>query len=104
MKEKELRAHGTCSLCRMKIGECGLPFFYRLTVERFGVNLNAVKRQSGLAMMMGGNALLAQVMGPNEEMTMPLMDPLILVVCERCSMERELPVAALAEQESTVGE
>lgn len=102
MKEKELRAHSTCSLCRKKIGECGLPFFFRLKVERFGVNLNAVRRQTGLAMMMGGNAILAQAMGPDEDMTMPLMDPLVLVVCEKCSMERDMPIAALAEQESTV--
>ena len=102
MKEKELRAHGTCSLCKKKIGECRLPFFYRLTVERFGVKLDAVRRQTGMAMMMGGNAYLAQVMGPDEDMTMPLMDKLVLVVCEKCSMESELPVAVLAEQESTV--
>lgn len=102
MKEKELRAHATCSLCRQKIGASGLPLFYRLTVERFGVKLDAVRRQAGLEMMLGGHVLIAQAMGPDEEMTMPMMEKLVLVVCESCSTETRHCVAGLAEIESTV--
>lgn len=102
MREQELRAHATCSLCRQKIGASGIPLFYRVTVERFGVKLDAVRRQVGLEMMLGGSVRIAQAMGPDEEMTLPMMDPLVLVVCEPCSTGRECCVAQLAETESTV--
>jgi len=102
MKAQELRAHATCSLCRQKVGASGIPLFYRLTVERFGVKLDAVQRQTGLEMMLGGHVGIAQAMGTDEEMTIPVMDPLVLVVCERCSTAREHCVAVLAEIESTV--
>ena len=103
MKEGELRKHSTCSLCKQKIGKSGLPLFYRLTIERFGVKMDAVERQTGLAMMLGGNGFLAGVMGPDEDMAMPLMDKLTLVICELCAGEpTNFWVHRLAETESTV--
>ncbi len=102
MKEQELRAHSICSLCMKKIGATGMPLFYRLTIERFGVKLDAVKRQAGLEMMLGGHVSIAQVVGPDEEMTVRVMDPLVLVVCETCSTERRFCTGQLAEMESTV--
>lgn len=75
MKEKELRAVATCGLCHKKIGDWVFPMFYRVRIERHGVKLDAVKRQAGMEMLMNGCVPLAQVMGPDEEMTMPLMDP-----------------------------
>ena len=100
MKEKELRKHAICSLCREKILAGGIPLFYRVTIERFGVRLSAVERQQGLTMMLSGSAVLAAVMGPNEDMAQSLMEPLVLTVCENCSTERRDPIAALAEIET----
>ena len=37
MKEAELRRYATCSLCGQKIGHTGLPLFWTVTIERFGV-------------------------------------------------------------------
>ena len=102
MKEQELLAHATCSLCRKKIGATWIPLFYRVTVERFGVKLDAVHRQAGLEMMLGGHVRIAQAMGPDEDMATPVMEKLVLVVCESCSTGRECCVAQLAETESTV--
>jgi hypothetical protein len=102
MKEKELRAHSTCSLCKKKLGETSFPAFYRVSVERFVLDPGAIRRQTGLGMLLGGNGFLAQVMGPDEDMAQPLMDKLILVVCEDCSTNKQYPVAHLAEIESTV--
>jgi hypothetical protein len=101
MKERELRAHATCSICKKKIGHSGVPLFYRLTVEQFGVKLDAVRRQAGLEMMLGGHVAIAQAMGPDEDMAMPVMEKLVLVVCEPCSLVDHC-VAQLAEVESTV--
>ena len=95
MKERELRQHATCSLCRQKIGHTGLPLFWTVRIERFGVDLAAAQRQHGLGLMLGGP--LAMVMGPDEDLATPMMEPLTLTVCERCACERDLPVAALAE-------
>lgn len=104
MKEKELRDHCICSLCKQRIGNTVLPLFYRVTIERFGVKLDAVRRQTGLEMMLNGCVPLAMVMGTDEEMAVPLMDKLTLVICESCAGEpTEFQVHRLAECESTVG-
>lgn len=95
MKEAELRTHATCSLCRNPIGHTRLPLFWKVTIERFGIDLQAVQRQHGLGLMIG--APLAAVMGPDETMARPVMEPKVLTVCETCACERGLPIAALSE-------
>ena len=95
MKEKELRENAVCSVCKQKIGKSGLPVFWRVTVERHGIKADAVQRQTGLGMMLG-NPYLASVMGPDEEMTIPLMDTVKLTVCESCCT-KSVCVAELAE-------
>lgn len=94
MKERELRQHATCSLCRKAIGHTGLPLFWRVKIERFGIDMAAAQRQQGLGMMIGGP--LAMVMGPDEDLA-HLIHETTLTVCEACALERDLPVAALAE-------
>jgi len=97
MKEAELRKHATCSLCTRPIGHTRLPLFWKVTVERFGIDLAAVQRQQGLGLMIG--APLAAVMGPDETMASAVMEPKVLTVCETCACEKTLPVAALGEQQ-----
>ena len=50
--------------------------------------MDAVRRQSGLAEMLGGNGLLAQVMGPNEDMADKISETEI-TVCEKCAQDKE---------------
>lgn len=95
MKESELRACAICALCAKPIGASGVPLFWRVTVERFGVDLRAIRRQDGLAAVLGGHAALAQVMGPNDDMTVTLMQPVKLTVCETCAMEQRIAMIAL---------
>lgn len=95
MKERELREHAVCSLCGEKIGHSGLPIFCRVTVEQFSINLNAVQRQTGLAMTLG-HAGLASVMGPDEEMAHEI-DRITLTVCHQCAINGDTPIAALHE-------
>ena len=97
MKEKELRAYATCGLCQKKIGQTSFPSFYRVTLERFMLDPGAIQRQTGLAMMLGGNGALASVMGCDEEMTHDLMDKESFTVCEDCSTSKNYCVAVLAE-------
>lgn len=96
MKENELRKHAVCSICKKKIGHTGLPLFWTVKIERFGIKMDVVNRQDGLTAFLGGNAFLAQVMGTDEEMTQPVMDLVELTVCETCAME-DHAIAVLAE-------
>ena len=96
MKEKDLREAAQCANCHKPFGHTGLPLFWRVTVERFGVDLRAIQRQDGLAALLGGNAALAAVMGADEEMARPMMEPVKITLCETCAME-EVCIAVLAE-------
>jgi len=96
MKEPELRQHATCTLCQRPIMHTGMPLFWRVKVERFGVIGPAVQRQTGLAAMLG-SASLAAVMGADEDMATPMMEPITITVCEACAINRSEPVAMLAE-------
>jgi len=96
MKEAELRKHATCSVCGNRILAAGMPLFWTVRIERHGVKLDAVRRQQGLTMMLGGNAAIAAAMGADEDMTMPMMEPVTATVCDSCGTEMSC-VAALAE-------
>ena|SRR3990167_324871 len=97
MKEEELRKYAVCGLCQQKIGASSFPTFYRVTLERFMLDPGAIQRQTGLTMMLGGSARLAQVMGTDEEMTHSVMDKESFAVCEDCSTSKNYCVAAMAE-------
>lgn len=95
MKEAELRECATCALCRRKIMESGLPLFWRVTIELFGIDVAAAKRQDGLAAMLGSSAL-ASVMGTDDDLAKPMMDPVKISVCESCCTDPQC-VAHLVE-------
>lgn len=99
MKERELRKYSVCSLCGGKIGETGIPMFWVVTVERHGLKLDAIHRQTGLGMMLGNNGYLAQIMGPDEDMTVPVLPKITLSICEQCCTEN-VCVAQLGELHS----
>ncbi len=103
MKEKELREHATCDVCGQKILSKGLPMFYVVTVERYGVDFKAMQRQAGMEMMLG-NVPLAQVMGPNEDMTESIMDSVKLTVCEgECAYTGPNRLISLALEKANAG-
>lgn len=84
-------------MCGQKIGHARLPLFWRVRIERYGVKIDAVQRQTGLAMMLDGHAALAAVMGPDEDMAEKILSKEI-TVCEDCAM-RQTVIAVLAEDE-----
>lgn len=94
MKEAELRKHCVCDICRERILQSGLPLFWRVTVERFGIDMQAVSRQHGLGMMIG--APLAQIMGPDEDLAKPVMDTKVLTVCENCAIGAPVAIGEIA--------
>ena len=96
MKERELRKYLTCSVCRKPIGAAGLPLFFRVTLERFGVDVKVTRRQDALGDFIGSSRI-AEVMGPNEDMTQTLMEKLTLSICEACAIAGDRPIHFLAE-------
>lgn len=102
MKERELREAATCLQCGEKIGACGSPFFYRLTIERYGVKMDSIRRQTGLAQFMG-NARLAEVMGAGEDMARPVMQPITVTICDKCALPPNICVAEMAERATEEG-
>lgn len=95
MKESELRKHATCSLCRKPIGATGIPLFWTVTIQRWGVNMPALRRQDGLAAMLG-SSVLAGAMGADEDMASQLSIA-ELTVCESCGVD-SICVAELSER------
>lgn len=73
----------------------GQPWFYRATVSQMVVNLRAVQRQHGLEMMVG-NAALARVFSPNEDVAQAASTTTILV-CADCALTESLPLAVFLE-------
>ena len=97
MKENELREAGNCGQCGKGFGHTGMPFFWRITIERFAVDMDAIKSQDGLAQMIGSSEL-AQHMGTDADMAFKMMDPIKVTICEDCIMKPVI-IAALAEKE-----
>lgn len=96
MKRVELLRSARCNLCHRGIGHTKLPLFWRLRIERFGVDLRAAQRQDALGTFLGSQVLGA-VMGPDEDLAKPVMDPVTVTVCEDCALDKRLPVAVMAE-------
>lgn|SRR5574340_349506 len=90
-----------CSKCRKGVMHTGMPLFWRVKIERFGIDMQAVQRLHGLESFFGGGrtgAVMAGVMGPDEDLARPVMDAKALILCEDCAM-KTLGVAELAELE-----
>ena len=92
MKANELRP---CDVCGRPLMAGGHVSFHRITFERMGVNLQAVRERAGLHMVMG-SAALAEVFAPTPEVADRIGDANVLIVCEDCAMKPHLPMA-LAE-------
>ncbi len=85
MKEKELRQLSTCSFCNEKLfANNVVPMFWTMKVSQYILDTAALQRQTGLEMMMGGAAGLAQVMSPNEDLAKEIGEEKTLSVCMEC--------------------
>lgn len=98
MKQQEFTK---CLLCGEGMAHhLGALAFYRVRLERIGINYQAVRQQQGLEQFFGGGgaaARLAQVMGPDDDIGIPLGEPDIGLVCDHCAIEHPVRIAQLAE-------
>jgi len=83
VKERELRECSVCAICAAKIGKSQSPVFYRVKIDTYFVDIAAVQRQAGLAMMLDGNPIIANAMGPDEDMAQRL-DGVTTTLCADC--------------------
>jgi len=94
MKHKDFKP---CARCGKGVAHTGLPLFWRVTVERMGIDGKAVERQHGLELMLGGHAMLAHVMGPDDDLGLPIGPPSVGLLCEKCAHDYELSFGEVAE-------
>jgi len=100
MKEKELRERAICAICHKPIGAS--VCFWVLNIQRHVFNVFALQQQQGLGMMIGG--ALAQVMGPDEDLTIELSN-FTISVCDDCAaFNKPLGLYHLAEEEERKGQ
>ena len=65
-----------------------VPTFYTVTIQRHMLDLSACQRQNGLEQMLGGHAQLANVMGPNEDLSQPVSSEVDFWICEDCAQQK----------------
>lgn len=81
MKSDELRP---CALCGHGVGHTGLPLFWRVTTERFGIERHAVNQAAGMEQIFGGAVALARVCS-DPDIAAPIGEQRTLLVCEACA-------------------
>lgn len=75
-----------CALCGQGVMHDGQITFYRLTLDRYVVDMRAIERQHGLELYMGSPAI-AHVMGPDEDLAKRLPEGVgPVLVCQSCAM------------------
>lgn len=101
VKQRDLQP---CRLCGRGVMHAGSVTFHRVTIERFVVNLPAVRRQAGLEAMMCSagdpfGVAVAQVLGPNEDMarTLPELRQQAWI-CGPCAVAFDSNLFDLAER------
>lgn len=95
MKHKDFKA---CHICGKGVMHAGSPLFMRMTIERLGVDRRAVERAHGMELMMGGNAMLANIMGPDEDLAKVIDGAYDILICHSCSNEPLPPYFWLTDE------
>lgn len=93
-----------CIKCGKGMAHAGIPLFYRITVEPMGIDHRAVQRQHGLEMMMAGAAKLAHIMGPDDDMGLPIGPALTGLICHLCAHDFDATFGELIEALSRANE
>lgn len=93
MKLSDLHAAAKCAACNKPVWHYGVPLFWRLRAERLGIDARAIERETALGTFMHSPAL-AKVMGTDQDVTLPMMEPKTISLCEPCVLNT--PTLAIA--------
>ena len=94
MKQDEIKP---CSFCREGVMHAGSPVFYRIKLDHMGINASAIRKQSGLELMLGGGQAAANIafhMGPQEEIAEIIISE-EKIICQSCMMDPKISLALL---------
>ena len=91
MKRKDIQP---CAICGKGVMHDNMMVFYRVKLDYMIANFPAIERQAGLEMMLGGNAMIAHAMGPDEDLAISMNEQSFLL-CFDCAIRHQ--VAELAE-------
>lgn len=94
MKQSDFKK---CACCGAGMAATGLHF-YRVRIEQMILNTRAIQRQHGLELMVG-NAAIAQVMGPNDNLAEPVATAEVLI-CGQCGITPQVPHMLLEEEDA----
>lgn len=98
MKETELRETLKCVACERPILHTGMPFFWRVTAERFGVDLRVLQRQANLARAVGSRQL-ATIIGPDDDVAKSMQGPVKFAICDQCASADTPPIMVMIERQ-----
>lgn len=96
MKKTELKP---CCCCGKGMMHSGVPIFYRVKLDHMAVNIQEVRRESGLEQFFGGGeqgAVLANVMGVNPDIATVITTSDELV-CQLCFLEKPMAYLIMGE-------
>jgi hypothetical protein len=96
IKHRELQP---CALCDKGVGHGNYPLFWRMKLERFCVDVAAVRRQHGLETMIGSPAIAA-AMGPDADVAKTIYGPCQVLVCESCVLSHLPGLFAIADDDT----
>jgi hypothetical protein len=92
MKHRDFKPCAACGDGMMKNGLT----FYRVRIERMLADPGAIRRAHGLELMIG-DALVANVMGPDEDLAILFDGPHDILLCEHCAIGRPGGIGGLVE-------
>jgi len=83
MKHRDFKP---CALCGKGMMHRGDPTFFEVTIGRRIISPGAVNRAVGMELMMGGNAELANLMGPDEDLAVAVSNDHKVLICTPCAL------------------
>lgn len=98
MKQTDIKK---CAICNNGMMHKGIPHFYTVKIQSHILDLSACQRQTGLEMMLGGHAQLANIMGPDEVIAKSLSDEVNAWICQDCAIENLISIIGLLETDES---
>lgn len=80
-----------CKICGKGLAHAGIPIFYQVKIQTFGLDRRAIETQRGLEMMLGDAAPLARVFAPDPHIAKPVGEESTVLVCQSCAVAIDAP-------------
>ena len=85
IKQSEIQK---CAACTKGVAHSNQHQFFVIEIDSYLLNHGAIRRQSGLEQYLNGNAMLAFVMGPDEDLASRISGTGRVWVCQECFLNK----------------